>query len=169
MFWSLSPSVIRAGCCCVCVWGGCTFGQCVKRASIRHGLVMRCQLTFLCSLQRPRRKRANLSIVISPSSSFIPPSMVKRRKVIPARSYFTPSICLLLLPSLPSLLHHLTPPFLYMSPSLHLSFCLSQSLALSLPSACLSLSLSLSQPPPPTILFHLLSYAAKSSISVCKW
>lgn len=115
---------------------------------LRQGLVMRSQLTFHCSLQRPRRKRTNLSIVISSSSSFIPPSMVKRRKVIPARSYFTTSICLSMLhlsqsPSLPHILHCLLLlPFACLLLSIYL--CLSLSLTLSLPSTPLSPFLSLS-------------------------
>lgn len=73
-------------------------------------------------------------------SSFIPPSVVKRREVIPARSYLTPSICLLLPTPLHSLLLlilllilsslHFTPP--PPSMSLHLSFDLYPSPSLSL-------------------------------------
>lgn len=118
---SFSPSLM----------GGAVGGQSVWRASIRQGLVMRSQLTFHCSLQQPRRKRTNLSIVISSSSSFIPPSMVKRRKVIPARSYFTPSICLLL-PSLPL-------PFACLLLSIYLSVSLCHSPPLSLLPVSLSL------------------------------
>lgn len=76
--------------------------------------------------------------------------MVKRKKVIPARSYFTPSICLLLLPtpalfpssSFSPLLSALPPP----SHPLHLSFSPSIFLFLSVTLSLLRLPASLSFP-----------------------
>lgn len=75
------------------------------------------------------QRRAGLFIVIS-SFSFIPRSVLKRRKVIPARSYLTPSICLVLFQSLPSLLSLSTaslPVHVSLHPSIFLSVCHSQS------------------------------------------
>lgn len=131
-------------------------------ASIRQGLVMRSQLTFHCSLQQPRRKRTNLSILIYSSSSFIPPSMVKRRKVISTRSYFTPSIYLLLLLPLPYLL--LAIAFSTATPSspFHVSFSPSILLSLSVTRPLSPFSLSL-----PLFFSFPLSWCKVMEAGVC--